>query len=296
MKLKTLGLIMLAALTLFSCNKNTDKKGIELNVKILPTPITDLLYAKMSYQIKLTDQFAGLTDDYRFFVHFWCTKKKEMLLQDDHSPERPFSQWKKGETISYSREIFIPQFIDEFDIDFEGYEEIVLTVGLYKPSDNKSTIELARQVLQVYSASTNAPGKTFDEGWYQTETDLTIKDPEERKWQWTSKHAVCIIENPRKESLLIIRGGVDKAIIPDQKITIKLNNTILEEFIPESAKFSKKYIITPAMMGNEDEIKLIIDTDKTFIPASLTSRGKDPKDIRELGVQIYFLYFRETLK
>ena len=77
------------------------------------------------------------------------------------------------------------------------------------------------------------------------------------------------------------------------KIIIKINEKVLEEFIPETSKFSKEYIVAPETMGNEDEFRLIIETDKTFVPSAL-----DPsvKDDRVLGIQIFFLYFRENVK
>jgi hypothetical protein len=298
MKLRYFNVLFLVIVMLvsLSCSKKSDKKGIDLDVKILPETVTDCLYVKMNYQFKLDDKFNGMDNDYKIFVHFWREKTKEMMLQDDHSPEKPFSQWKGGDTVSYSRVIFIPQFIDEFDTDFVGNEDVRLTIGIHKPSDSKSVSTLFKKVINVRAASFNSPDQVYDEGWYQRETDLTIKDTNEQSWRWTAKRAVCIIENPKKESLLIIRGGVDKAIIPDQKVTIKLNNNVLEEFIPETAKFSKKFVVTPAMMGNEDDFKLTIETDKTFIPSKLDKVVKDSKDNRELGVQIFFLYFRENIK
>lgn len=90
-----------------------------------------------------------------------------------------------------------------------------------------------------------------------------------------------------------IRGGVDKAKFADQKLILKINDTVLEEFIPEGGKFAKEYIVKPEMMGKDDEFKFIIETDKTFVPSAI---NPDFKDDRELGVQVYFLYFREHVK
>ena len=84
-----------------------------------------------------------------------------------------------------------------------------------------------------------------------------------------------------------------KAVIEDQKITLKINDIPLEEFMPETAKFSKEYVITPEMMGNKDEFSLKLETDKTFVPNKLDSSNKDN---RELGIQVFFLYFREKSK
>lgn len=299
MKLKKLrGFLLLLAFAgllciSVSCGNKSENKGIKLELQILPETLTDFLYVKMNYRFDCTDKFETLDDDYRFFVHFWRVKNKEMLLQDDHMPEKKFSQWKKGETIAYSRVVFLPEFLEEYDVEFEGYEEIKITVGVYKPGESTQNIILFEKIFNIQSATLNAPERVYDEGWHPQEEDRHIKDANERSWRWTKKQAVCIIENPKKECLLIIRGGVDKAKLLDQKVIFKINENLLEEFIPQTGKFDKEYVITPGQMGNEDEIKLIIETDKTFVPSQL-----DPsvKDDRELGVQIYFLYFRENTK
>lgn len=274
------------------CNKKADTKGVELNLTLLPGTITDSLYVKMNYAYAFSETFEPFKEDYRVFVHFWRVKNKEMLLVDDHQPEKKISEWKKGDKINYSRVIFIPRFLDEFDIDFEGYEEVKLSVGLYDPKVKDSKITLFQKTINIQSASLNAPEIVYDEGWHQSETDLKLKNKDERTWRWTAKKAVCIIENPRKECLLKIRGGVDKAKYEDQKVIFKINDKILEEFVPETSKFSKEYIVTPEMIGDEDEFRLIIETDKTFVPSAL---NPDANDDRELGVQVFFLYFRENI-
>ena len=86
---------------------------------------------------------------------------------------------------------------------------------------------------------------------------------------------------------------MDKAKIPDQKVIFKINDLVLDEFVPETAKFDKEYIIAPEKMGSEDEFKLIIETDKTFIPSELNANVNDD---RELGIQVFFLYFRENTR
>jgi hypothetical protein len=296
MKKRIIGItLLLAAVLVFLavCSKDADTKGVELNLTLLPETITDSLYVKMSYQLALSDEFEGLSEDYRIFVHFWRVKNKEMLLVDDHQPEKKIGEWKKGDKISYSRVVFIPRFLDEFDIDFEGYEVVKLTAGLYNPKIEGSKIMLFQESLNIQSASLNAPEIVYDEGWHQSETDLKIKDKNERTWRWTAKKAVCIIENPKKNCLLKLRGGVDKAKFADQKIIFKINEKVLEEFIPETSKFAKEYIVTPEMMGKEDEFRFTIETDKTFVPSAL---NPDVDDDRELGAQVFFLYFREHVK
>lgn len=293
MKLKIFATFLAVLLIFTSCGKEGTTKGVELKIEIQPETLTDELYVKMNYEYTLTDQFTGFDKDHMVFVHFWRTKNKEMLIGDDHIPPKKVIDWKKGDTIKYSRKIFIPKFLDEFDIDFEGYEEIEFSAGLYIPKVKKSKKVLFNKILNIQAASLNAPEVVYDEGWWQVETDLKIKKPEERTWRWTTKKAVCIIENPKKESLLILKGRVDKIQYKDQKVIFKLNEKILDEFVPEKDAFSKEYIVTPEMMGSEDEFNLIIETDKTFIPSAVIPGSKDT---RELGIRIYWLYFRENIK
>jgi len=286
---------LLSGVLLFfvSCGDKSTDKGLKLDLQILPNTLTDFLYIKMTYNFECTDKFEGLDDEYRIFVHFWRKKNKEMLLQDDHAPEKPFSQWKKGDKISYSRILFIPKFLEEFDMDFEGYEEVKITVGAYNPREKDNQIILIEKPVNIQPETSNAPEMIYDEGWHQQEEDRRIKNEAEMKWRWTKKRAVCMIENPKKDCLLIIRGGTDRAKLADQKVIFKINETVLDEFVPLTGKFDKEFVIKKDMMGTADDFKLVIETDKTFIPSQL-----DPliKDDRELGVQVYFLYFRENIK
>lgn len=296
MKIKTYAVLILALFLFSSCGKKTENKGIKLTLDILPKIITDCLYTKINYNYNLTEKFSGLKNNYTIFVHLWRLKNKEMLLQDDHIPEKDTSKWKKGDKFNYSREVFIPKFLDEIDVDFEGYEELKLTIGLYDPKNPNDKTILYNKKISIQPASVTAPEIVYSEGWNNIETNIKIKNPDERIWRWTTRKAVCIIENPKKESILVIRGGVDKSKFKDQKITIKINDNTLNkdfEFIPETAKFKKKYIISPEQMGNDYEFKLTIETDKTFVPSTIKPGVNDN---RELGIQIYFLYFRESVK
>jgi hypothetical protein len=287
--------ILPIALLLSFCGKKVDRHGIDLQLKLTPASITDSLYLKMDYEFKTTKDFKKLSNDYNVFVHFWRVNSKEMLLQDDHLPLKKTSEWGPKEQIEYSRVLFIPQFLNEFDVDFEGYEEVKLTVGLYnlKSSGKEKPIILFEKKINIQPASFNAPEIVYDEGWNGLETDANAKDSFNRSWRWTMAKSVCIIENPKKECTLIIKGGVNKTAFRDQKVIFKINDSLLEEFIPAEELFSREYTISPEQMGNGDEFSLKIETDKVFIPAKIIPGSNDS---RELGMQIFFIYFREKLK
>jgi len=287
--------LLLVLVLLMSCGKKEGDQiadvGVKLNLSLSPDTITDFLYVTMDYEYEILDDFNKIDKDYLIFVHFWRLKSKEMLIQDDHLPVKKTTEWKAGDKVSYSRMFFIPKFLDELDIDFEGFEEIKLQSGLYDPQNPTEKIVLFNQVLNVQPASINAPDIIYSEGWNEEEMNLALSDPFYRVWRWTTKKAECIIENPKKKSVLIIKGGLHKSIFQDQTVILKINDILLEAFISDSVTFEKKYMLTPEQLGDEPEFKLTIETNKTFIPSSINPENKDS---RELGVQLYLLYFREV--
>jgi len=283
--------LLIVLVSLSFCGKKKDTRGIELNVKMVPETVTDDLYGKMNYSFEFNEKFTKLDKNYKVFVHFWRIKNKEMLFQDDHFADTKTSAWKNGSKVEYSRDIYIPKFLDEYDIDFEGYEEIKLSVGLYDTENKEEKIYLFEKVLNIQSASLSAPEIVYDEGWHQSETDFNSKTPEVGEWRWTSGKAVCIIENPGKEAILKVKGRVPENN-KGQKIRFYINETLLDEFTPEKNDFEKNYIISVDKLGKNDELRLIIEVDKTFVPNKL---DESISDDRELGVQIFSIYFRENL-
>jgi hypothetical protein len=133
----------------------------------------------------------------------------------------------------------------------------------------------------------------YGQGWHDDETDLNIKGPEWQRWRWAAKKAVCMLENPKRNAILIIRGSVDKSKHEDQKIIIKIKDELLDEFSPGTAKFFKEYVITAEMMGREHDFSLTLETDKVFIPSALDPESNDS---RELGMQVYQLFFGEKVR
>jgi len=293
MKAKLIVLFLAIMLMTSFCSKKIDHKGVDLKLTLTPETVTDSLYLKMDYEFKTAGDFIKFANEYSLFVHFWRVSSKEMLLQDDHQPLKKVTDWVANDTIKYSRILFIPQFLNEFDVDFEGYEELRLTVGLYNPKALEQSIILFEKKINIQPASINAPEIVYDEGWNEIETDVNAKDYFGKSWRWTTAKSVCIIENPKKECTLIIKGGVNKTAFQDQKLIFKINEALLDEFIPVESGFSREYTVTPQMMGDADEFSLRFESDKVFSPDKVFPNSKDN---RELGMQVFFIYFREKLK
>jgi len=244
------------------------------------------LITDMHYTWKTDSAFAGMQKNYQVYVHFW--HKDNMLFQDDHLTDIATSQWEPGKEYNYSRRIYIPYFIDEFDPQFKGKEELNLAIGFYSPYDRtgKSKQEVLSKKLKISLPPLDTPEVIYEDGWYNEEVN---PDSFLKRWRWTSKEARCIIDNPRRDALLVIKGGVNLEALDDQKVIFKINDLILDEFIPEESHFEKSYQIKKEIMGEEDEFYLVIGTNKAFIPKKVFPGSQDE---RVLGMMISFIYFR----
>jgi len=279
-------LLLIAVFFSFSCRKKPQMKGIEFTVDFSDKNLSDSLITNVEYKWKTTAEFKKMSEDYSVFVHYW--HKNNMLFQDDYVPDVPTSKWEPNKEYSFKHRIYIPPFIDELDPQFEGEETLKLSVGLVSPFDRtgKSNIQIFEKKLKVTPPPPDTPGMIYEAGWYIQEAD-----PKSflKQWRWTGKEARCLIDNPQRDALLVVKGGVNIDALKDQKVIIKINDMVLDEFIPTGGSFDKSYDIKKDMLGGENEFRLIIATDKTFIPAQVLPGSADT---RELGIQVSFIYFR----
>jgi len=279
-------LVVAMVFVLIHCQKKAQIEGVNLDVNFAEETLSDNLITDIQYTWKTDSNFVEMRKDFYIYVHFW--HKNNMLFQDDHLPEIPTSKWEVGKEYTYSRRIYIPIFIDEFDPQFKGEEELKLSVGLYSPYDRsgKSKREVFSKKIKVFPPPLDTPEIIYEDGWYSLEIN-----PEAflKQWRWTAKEAKCLIDNPHRDALLVIKGGVNLEAIDEQKIIFKINDLIFDEFISEESSFEKSYDIKKEMLGEGNEFSLTIATDKTFVPAK---SFPDSKDERVLGIQISFIYFR----
>jgi hypothetical protein len=279
-------LIMQMAFVSFSCKREAQIRGVELEVSFSEATLSDDLITDIQYRWKTKKDFVEVKEDYNAYVHFW--HRYNLLFYDNHSPEIPTSQWEPEKEYTYSRRIYIPTFIDKSDRAFKGEDILRLSIGLSSPYDRSGKLPkpLLEKKLKFSTAPPDTPKISYEDGWY----DLEIS-PETslKRWRWTANEARCKIDNPRQDALLFIKGGVNLGVLNNQKVIFKVNDSILDEFIPEESQFEKSYRIKKEMLGEGDKFYLVISTDKTFIPKQVILRSKDE---RELGVQISFIYFR----
>jgi len=275
-----------AALAFSACRKPTPVKGVELDVKFGEATLTDNLITDVTYTWKTGDDFVPMDRDYNVFVHFW--HNSNMIVQDDHVPDVPTSKWTKGNTYVVKRRLFIPEFIDVFDPMFKGEETLRMTVGFANPFDRTGNgqKEVLVRKLKVVPPPPNTPEVIYESGWYDKEVN---RDSPLKEWRWTAKEGKCVIDNPHRDAVLVIRGAALVEAITDQKISFLINDLPLDQFVAEAGLFDKTYAIKKEMLGDKDEFTLTIAVDKPFIPAKAIP---DSKDERELGIQVSLVYFR----
>lgn len=279
-------LLLLAATVFLCCRKSSPVRGIELDVDFSESPLTDRLFTDIHYTWRIKHNFKRIDQDLVAFVHFW--HRSNLIFHDNHRPEIPVSTWEPGQEYTYTRRVYLPPFIDALDPEFRGKEILKLSIGLAFPQDKsgKPLKKVYEKKLNVFPPPPGTPEIVYDDGWFDFEID---PDTSLKRWRWTAKEAKCVIDNPHRDALLVIKGGVKKDVFRDQKVIFRINDSVLDEFIPKKDYFEKHYGISKEMLGVEDRFSLVISTDRIFIPASVNPASKDE---RELGIQVSFIYFR----
>jgi MoaA/NifB/PqqE/SkfB family radical SAM enzyme len=155
---------------------------------------------------------------------------------------------------------------------------------------------LSRFFFSKQSSLKTAPKKpyeiVFQSGWYPVEENSDTQEPEWKTWRWMARRAICFVKNPFKPSTFIIRGRIHKKNFPDQKVSIKIGDRTLDEFVPPDEAFYKEYHISTQMLGRDAQVILNIQTNRFFIPAECEPGSRDS---RELAVQIHEIYFGKRI-
>ncbi len=229
------------------------------------------------------DVVGPITNDFRVLVHV-VNPDGDTIWIDDHDPAVPTSQWKPGQKIQYTRQVFLPV------LPFTG--EATVRIGLYKGDErlplqgaepNQRTYKVAtlqllpqsENVFIIYKSGWNAPEFTPDNS---------------REWQWTQKSGTVNFKNPRKDVTLFLESDarVDLFTPPQQVSLVVAGKTIKTFAASSSVALLQRIPITAAELGSEDMVELRLDVDKAFVPAKLP--GSNNQDIRELGIRIYHLF------
>ena len=225
----------------------------------------------------------------RVFVHF-LDADEELMWTDDHEPPTPTADWKPGQTIEYTRSMFIPSY------PYVGAAKVA--AGMYSPANNERLkfsnddrgdrsykvvdFELLPQTENIFVI--------FKDGWHPAE--VVTEGAGRTEWQWTKKDATIAFRNPKRDVTLVLQvdnpaSGPNSA----QQVTVQIGDQVITT-IPLSATASPvlKFPVTAAQLGTGDMVEMKFTADKTFVPALESSmKSGDP---RELGARFFHVFIQ----
>ena len=229
---------------------------------------------------------AQFGEDYRVFVHV-LDSDQEVLWFDDHDPPVPTKQWQPGQTVEYTRTVFVPV------VPYIG--DITIQMGLHSVKDQKrqplAGVDAGQRAYKVGQLrllpQTDNLFTVFKDGWHQAEVATQNAAIE---WQWTKGEGTVAFKNPKKDAALYLDlDSPGSAMHQAQQVQVVMGAQTLEQFsLPPDQRFLKKIALPAAQMGTGELSELQIRVDKTFVPAVVTTGGS--KDPRELGVRVFHAF------
>ena len=257
------------------------------------TPSVRINHAKaaLGSPIDITYRFQVASDarfdqDYTVMVHF-VDADDELMWTDDHRPPVPTTQWKPGQTVEYTRTIFVPVY------PYLG--EASVELGLYSSKDSRRlplsgedsgqrAYGVAR--LQLLPQNDNV-FLIYKEGWHPAEvaTDNSMVE-----WQWTKGSATITFRNPKRDATFYLHtDNPGTAFNEPQAVELLLNGQPLDRFtLSPRQEHIQRTAIPAARLGGGDMAELRIQVDKTYVPALLpAAQSRDP---RELGVRVFHAF------
>ena len=233
----------------------------------------------LTYKFQVA-QNASFDKSYYVFVHV-LDPEGEQMWNDDHLPPTPTTTWKPGQTVEYTRTVFVPNY------PYIG--PAVVRLGLYDPPSGRRLVLNAEEAsrreyivtrFQVLPQSENV-FLIYKDGWHPAEVDP--KNPS-TEWQWTKKTATISFRNPKKECTLYFEYDARTDLFnPPQQVVMKIGGQTIGQFAADGKSASlKTFPITAAQLGTGEMVDLVLDVDRTFAPG-----GGDP---RELGIRVFHVY------
>ncbi len=228
---------------------------------------------------------AHFAEDYRVMVHV-VDADEQLIFAFDHNPPVPTSQWKAGQTVEYTKTVFIPIY------PYVG--EASVQLGMHSTTNQKrlplagedagqraykvARIQLQPQTENVFTV--------FKDGWHPAEVaehNATVE------WQWTKKDATLSFKNPRKDCLFYLDVDNPGSVFNEpQQVQVSLDGQVVDQFTlqPKQPEL-RKVALKAAQLGTGDVAELVISVDKTYVPAVINTSSKDP---RELGVRVFHAF------
>ncbi len=252
--------------------------SVTLNHDKVPIGSPVKLTYKFTVAPNAPDQIKG--EDYWVFVHV-LDPTGEQLWTEDHAPIPPTSTWKPGQTVEYTRTVFVPNY------PYIG--EAAMRVGLYSRTTNKrltlNAPDVARKEyvvskFQLLPQSENV-FLIYKDGWHPAEV---AGDNASSEWQWTKKTATISFRNPKKDVTFYLDWDARTDLFtPPQQVTVSLGAQQVASILADNRdRKMMTFHITASQLGESDMAELVIGVDRTFSPGG--------GDTRELGIRVFHAF------
>lgn len=245
--------------------------------------------APLGSPIEVTYRFAvapgaKFDENYRVFVHF-LDSDDELMWSDDHNPPTPTTQWQPGQTVEYTRTLFVPVY------PYIGLTSV--RMGLYS-GDKRLTLsgqDVGRKAYKVGTIELLPQSENifviFKDGWHQAEV---ATDNPAIQWQWTKRVSTLAFKNPKRDVWFYLNVDGRPDLLPSpQDVTVSVGDQVIDTFrVADREPLMRKVAITSAQLGTGDMVEMKIDAGQSFVPAQ-TPVAKSA-DQRELGIRVFHAF------
>jgi hypothetical protein len=240
---------------------------------------------EMTYRFQVANDLSA-SGNQRVFVHV-VDADEELMWTDDHDPPTPTSSWKAGQTVEYTRTMFVPMY------PYVGPAKVIL--GVYDTASNArlkltnadrgdrsykvADFELLPQTENVYLI--------YKDGWHPAE--VAPENPAV-EWKWTRKEATVTFRNPRRDSTFILQmDNPSRAPGAASEVEVRIGDQLLGT-VPVNAEDApvRKFALSAAQLGSGDMVEVRLVANRTFVPA--LEPATKSSDTRELGVRVFHAF------
>ncbi len=240
----------------------------------------------ITYKFVVSPNAPPFGQDYWVMAHF-VDPDREQMWTDDHQPPTPTSQWKPGQTITYTRTMFVPVY------PYIG--PATIEVGLFSPTGKTrlpldahdegqrsykvASIELRPQSDNIFLV--------YKDGWHAAEV---ASDNNAVAWQWTKGDGNASFRNPQRDVTMFLDVDAPVEGIPGgQNVEVRVNDGAVDTFaMPPRSRQLRRIKVSKDQLGAAENVNLQVHVDKTFVPARVPELHST--DTRELGVRVFHLF------
>jgi hypothetical protein len=274
-----------------SCSRQEDTTpavgGVEVGLSKPKAPLGSPI--EVTYRFRVAADAPPLGSR-KVFVHF-VDADEELMWTDDHDPPTPTTEWKPGQTVEYTRTVFVPIY------PYVGHAKVL--AGLYDPSTNErlklSQADRGDRSYQVAEfellPQTENVFLIFKDGWHAAEV---APDNPSVEWQWTKREATLAFRNPRRDSILFLQlDNPGNAPGAATQVELRIGDQVIATVpvVPDNAPV-RKIPVTAAQLGAGDMVEVRLLADNTFVPA--LEPGTKSNDTRELGVRVFHAFVQPS--